>query len=59
MTRNVLLLASLTAVCHAIPQIPAVELKNSAVPGLMFPATGLGTGGYNSNPNVGYGGYPE
>jgi len=56
--------ALVTAVLHiagssAIPQIPSVALKNAAVPGLLFPATGLGTGGYASDTSVGYGGYPE
>jgi len=39
--------------------VPSVPLKNSAVPGLIMPATGLGTGGYGMNPSVGYNGYPE
>ena len=41
------------------PVVPTVQLKNAAVSGLTMPAVGLGTGGYNSNPAVGYGGYPE
>ena len=39
--------------------IPTVTLKNAAKPGLTFPITGLGTGGYGHDIKVGYGGYPE
>jgi diketogulonate reductase-like aldo/keto reductase len=47
------------AVCAAIPSVPGIVLKNAAMPGTVMPAIGLGTGAYNSNPAVGYGGYPE
>eukprot|EP01116_Phalansterium_solitarium_P023935 TRINITY_DN8613_c0_g1_i2.p1 TRINITY_DN8613_c0_g1~~TRINITY_DN8613_c0_g1_i2.p1 ORF type:complete len:435 (+),score=76.01 TRINITY_DN8613_c0_g1_i2:152-1306(+) len=40
-------------------RVPAVALKNTAAPGLTMPFVGLGTGGYNGDPRVGYGGYPE
>ena len=43
----------------AQPGVPTVQLKNAAVAGLTMPAVGLGTGGYNANPAVGYGNYPE
>lgn len=47
------------AIATAIPAIPGVPLNNAALAGLTMPAIGLGTGAYNSNPAVGYGGYPE
>ena len=47
------------AAAAAIPSVPGVPLNNAALAGLTMPAIGLGTGAYNSNPAVGYGGYPE
>ena len=38
---------------------PHVMLKNAADRNVMMPWIGLGTGGYNSDPKVGYNGYPE
>ena len=45
--------------CFASALVPNVELGNSrgtAVPGLLMPAIGLGTGAYSNNAAVGYGG---
>lgn len=57
---RVLVLLAATAVCAlGSPSIPTIPLRNSAVHGLEMPAIGLGTGGYASDPSVGYGHYPE
>eukprot|EP00043_Microstomoeca_roanoka_P005898 m.58781 g.58781 ORF g.58781 m.58781 type:complete len:389 (+) comp13175_c0_seq1:94-1260(+) len=44
---------------HTLAVVPTVALFNTAEKGMRMPAIGLGTGGYNSNPAVGYNGYPE
>lgn len=44
----------------AAPQIPSVQLKNAAKPGVVMPAIGLGTFGYATIPTKGdCGTYPE
>ena len=48
---------SVSLTLAAVPMMG--PLQNAAVPNLMIPAVGLGTGGYAFNPAVGYGGYPE
>lgn len=58
--RGALVLAAVlgAATCQPL-NVPNVPLHNAAAPGTVMPAMGLGTGGYGSNPLVGYGGYPE
>ena len=42
-----------------IPNILLGNSRGTAVPGLLMPALGLGTGAYSNDASVGYGGYPE
>jgi len=39
--------------------VPSVTLYNAAADGQTMPYVGLGTGGYNSDPTIGYNNYPE
>lgn len=51
-------LFAISAAAAATVAIPNVPLQNSAVKGIVMPAIGLGTGGYQSTAN-GWGQYPE
>jgi len=53
-----LLLVAESVVTTATSSVPLVPLFNAAVPGLMMPAVGLGTGGYGTTHNP-YNAYPE